>query len=71
MKSYSLFFLISGDAKFVATEYRLFKLPEKREGPKQVIYKGNIAGCENEFAFDHQTTFRVGGCWIGPFPLRN
>lgn len=51
---------VLGDAKFVSTTYRLFKLPETKESAKQVIYKGNITGDEKEFVFDHQYTFKAG-----------
>ena len=52
---------VVGDAKFCSTEYRLFKLPKERVGPKQVTYKGSITGCEKELVFDHQTIFKVRG----------
>ncbi|XP_039271361.2 arsenite methyltransferase-like [Styela clava] len=42
-----------GDTKFVAVTYRLFKLPTNiiRE-PKDVLYKGEIFGHEDEIQFD-------------------
>lgn len=51
---------VLGDAKFISTTYHLFKLPETKESPKQVIYKGKISENEDEFLFDHQFTFKTG-----------
>ncbi|XP_073541416.1 BLOC-1-related complex subunit 7 isoform X3 [Phyllobates terribilis] len=52
---------IIGDLKFLSATFRLFKLPRncvKLKG--MVIYNGGIAGCENEFQFDTNFTFKEG-----------
>ncbi|TRY92328.1 hypothetical protein DNTS_029285 [Danionella cerebrum] len=49
-----------GDYKFVSATYRLFKLPRGMERKScQVIYNGDITGCEESFEFDAQYTFKV------------
>ncbi|XP_077114759.1 BLOC-1-related complex subunit 7 isoform X2 [Ranitomeya variabilis] len=50
-----------GDLKFVSATFRLFKLPRKCVKQKgMVIYNGGIAGCENDFRFDTNFTFKEG-----------
>jgi len=49
-----------GDAKFVSVLYRLFKLDktQKEEENKEVIYRGSIESCSDQFKFDYKTTFQ-------------
>ncbi|XP_041363766.1 arsenite methyltransferase-like [Gigantopelta aegis] len=52
-----------GDAQFVSTTYRMFKLPSTSstsEDVQSVIYKGDIKGYENELLFDVNNTFKTG-----------
>ncbi|XP_050397256.2 arsenite methyltransferase [Patella vulgata] len=51
---------VLGDAKFASVTYRLFKLPEKREAARQVIYNGDITDHEKELKFDFKHSFKTG-----------
>ncbi|XP_067155710.1 arsenite methyltransferase [Apteryx mantelli] len=52
---------IVGDCRFVSATFRLFKvLAESRAGPGRVIYKGGIAGHEQELVLDASFTFKAG-----------
>ncbi|XP_052099829.1 arsenite methyltransferase-like [Mytilus californianus] len=52
---------ILGDAKFCSVTYRLFKLPKvEKSPPLQVIYSGDVTGCENQLDFDHRNHFKTG-----------
>ncbi|CAC5416758.1 AS3MT [Mytilus coruscus] len=49
------------DAKFCSVTYRLFKLPKvEKSPPLQVIYSGDVTGCENQLDFDHRNHFKTG-----------
>ena len=54
-----VFIFSSGDCKFVAVTYRLFKLPKQLEPAGQVIYEGSVTECEDELVLDHHHTFKV------------
>lgn len=48
-----------GDAEFVSVTYRLFKMPkESTSEASEMIYDGDIRGCEDTFKFDHKYTFQ-------------
>ena len=49
----------AGDAKFVSTTYRVFKLLSNLEKPTNVKYKGTLIDKEKEFDFDINNTFKV------------
>lgn len=52
---------VLGDAKFCSATYRLFKLPAVEKSPSlQVIYGGDITGCENQLDFDLRNHFKAG-----------
>lgn len=51
---------ILGDARFVSVTYRLFKLPCEHHAARQVIYSGEISGCDDSFQLDHRNTFKTG-----------
>lgn len=50
---------VVGDAKFVSTTYRLFKLPAELEKPAYAKYKGTLLNKEKEFVFDVNNTFKA------------
>ena len=51
---------LPGEAKFVSVTYRLFKLPKEASAEAcEMIYEGDIRGCEDTFKFDHKYTFKV------------
>ncbi|ESO85117.1 hypothetical protein LOTGIDRAFT_221596 [Lottia gigantea] len=50
---------VLGDAKFVSVTYRLFKLPEKHEQARQVIYNGDITDHKSQLQFDVKHTFKT------------
>ena len=58
-REYVIYSSFSGDAKYVAVTYRLFKLPEAKQSAMSVTYTGNITGNEKELEFDHQNSFKV------------
>lgn len=50
---------VVGDAEFVSVTYRLFKLDKSKceTEDKQIIYDGQILGCEDELKFDYKLSF--------------
>ncbi len=53
-------FSLSGEAKFVAATYRLFKSPQKRqEGSYDITYVGGIPDSQETFQFDLFNKFNV------------
>jgi len=50
---------ILGDAKFASVTYRLFKLDEKNESSKKIVYNGKLIGCEDSFKFDYFHDFKT------------
>lgn len=52
---------VLGDAMFCSATYRLFKLPKgDKSSPLQVIYSGDITGCEEKLDFDLKNQFKAG-----------
>ena len=45
---------------FCSATYRLFKLPKgDKSSPLQVIYSGDVTGCEEKLDFDLKNLFKV------------
>ena len=54
--------ILTGEAKFLSAQYRLFKKPRKTiNTPLQVSYLGGIAGFEKKLKFDIHWKFEVSG----------
>ncbi|XP_035693895.1 arsenite methyltransferase-like [Branchiostoma floridae] len=51
---------LTGDIKYVAATYRLFKVPQNgNSGPADVTYNGSVTGHDKIIALDKNNTFKV------------